>query len=97
MILKRLTAAQTAGDPILAVIRGSAVNQNGPSSNLTTPHGRAQQALIHAALKAAKLEPAQISYIEAHGTGTALGDPVKYVGIGEIFAQRQTSLFDRVG
>ena len=50
MILKRLTAAQTAGDPIRAVIRGSAVNQNGPSSNLTTPHGRAQQALIRAAL-----------------------------------------------
>jgi acyl transferase domain-containing protein/acyl carrier protein len=77
IVLKRLSAAQAAGDRILAVIRGSAVNHDGPSSGLTVPNGLAQQALIRSALESARVSPAEVGYVEAHGTGTALGDPIE--------------------
>ena len=77
VVLKRLSDAIADGDPILALIRGSAVNHDGRSSGLTAPNGLAQQALIRAALAHARVEPHQISYIEVHGTGTALGDPIE--------------------
>jgi len=87
VILKRLSDAIADNDPILAVIRGSAVNQDGPSSGLTVPNVTAQQAVIRQALENGKVSPEQISYFEAHGTGTALGDPIEVRGIHEIFAQ----------
>jgi len=89
VVLKRLADAQAEGDNILAVIRGSAVNHNGPSSGLTVPSGLAQQNLIRRALSVAGLEPAAIDYVEAHGTGTALGDPIEVKALGTVFAQNR--------
>ncbi|WP_340556887.1 MupA/Atu3671 family FMN-dependent luciferase-like monooxygenase [Streptomyces sp. GSL17-111] len=77
VVLKRLEDAQRDGDPILGVLRGSAVNHDGPSSGLTAPNGRAQQAVIRSALRMGGLAPAEVGYVEAHGTGTSLGDPIE--------------------
>ena len=88
VILKRLSDALKDGDNILAVVKGSAVNQDGPSSGLTVPNGQAQRAVIRAALQNAKVEPDDISYIEAHGTGTSLGDPIEVRALGSIFGKR---------
>lgn len=77
VILKRLADALRDSDPILAVIRGSAVNQDGLTNGLTAPKGKAQQDVIGAALSAAGVAPAEIGYVETHGTGTSLGDPIE--------------------
>ncbi|MFC9270353.1 SDR family NAD(P)-dependent oxidoreductase [Streptomyces zhihengii] len=77
VVLKRLADARRDGDRVLAVIRGSAVNQDGASSGLTVPSGRAQESMLRAALDQAGVDGADVSYLEAHGTGTALGDPVE--------------------
>ncbi|MEM8604375.1 MAG: beta-ketoacyl synthase N-terminal-like domain-containing protein, partial [Cyanobacteria bacterium P01_H01_bin.121] len=77
VVLKPLSMAERDGDPTLALIRGSAVNQDGPSSGLTVPNGRSQQRLIEQALTRAQVQPSEISYLEAHGTGTPLGDPIE--------------------
>jgi acyl transferase domain-containing protein len=87
VILKRLSKALADGDPILALIRGSAVNQDGRSSGLTAPNGLAQQAVIQQALSNAGLTPEQISYIEAHGTGTVLGDPIEVEALKAVMGQ----------
>lgn len=93
IVLKRLSAAQADGDNILAVIRGSIINQDGRSSGLTAPSGPSQQRLIQRALEQAQLPPEQISYIEAHGTGTSLGDPIEMGAINAVFGQRSTPLW----
>jgi acyl transferase domain-containing protein/acyl carrier protein len=77
VVLKRLPDALTDGDNILAVIRGSAVNQDGRGSGVTVPNGLAQEAVIRQALANAGVRPQEISYLEAHGTGTSLGDPIE--------------------
>ena len=77
VVLARLRDAIARGDRILAVIRGSAVNHDGPSAGLTVPNGPAQEKLIRRALEAASVEPHEVSYVEAHGTGTPLGDPIE--------------------
>jgi len=77
VVLKRLEDALRDKDRILAVIRGTAVNQDGLTNGLTAPNGISQQAVIQKALENAEVKANQISYIEAHGTGTALGDPIE--------------------
>ena len=77
VVLKRLSDALADGDNIQAIIRGSAVNQDGLTNGLTAPNGNSQQDVIHLALAKAGVKPNQISYVETHGTGTALGDPIE--------------------
>lgn len=77
IVLKRLCDAIADGDNILALIRGTAINHDGKSSGLTVPNGLAQQAVVKAALENASVKPASVSYVEVHGTGTALGDPIE--------------------
>jgi acyl transferase domain-containing protein/acyl-CoA synthetase (AMP-forming)/AMP-acid ligase II/thioesterase domain-containing protein len=77
IVLKRLSDAQAEGCRIMAVISGSAVRHDGRSSSLTAPNGIAQRDVIAAALMDARVAPEQIDYLEAHGAGTALGDPIE--------------------
>ena len=83
VVLKRLSDALVDGNRILALIRGSAVNQDGPSSGLTAPNGPSQVAVIRQALASAGVLPSQVSYVEAHGTATSLGDPIEVQALGE--------------
>ncbi|MFM7584243.1 MAG: type I polyketide synthase, partial [Caldilinea sp.] len=85
VLLKRLGDAQRDGDAVLAVVKGSAVNHDGHSSGLTVPNKRAQEKLLRQALATAQVTPEQVSYIEAHGTGTALGDPIEIRALGAVF------------
>ena len=77
VVLRRLADAVRAGDRIWAVIRGSAVNQDGRSTGLTAPNVRAQEALLRDALRDARVAAADVGFIETHGTGTTLGDPIE--------------------
>ncbi|RZI42230.1 SDR family NAD(P)-dependent oxidoreductase [Herbaspirillum sp. HC18] len=77
VVLKRLRDAERDGDRVLAVIRGSAVNQDGRSNGLTAPSGSAQRQVIRAALKRAGCAPGTIGFVETHGSGTPLGDPIE--------------------
>jgi acyl transferase domain-containing protein len=81
VVLKRLADAVADADRILAVIRGSAVNQDGHSTLLAAPNGQAQQALIREALANAQLSPERVGFVETHGTGTKLGDPLEVEAI----------------
>src|ERR1700730_2660540 len=91
IVLKRLSDAVRDGDSVLALVRGSAVNQDGPSSGQTVPSGPAQQAVLRAALASARLQPSEIDYIEAHGTGTARGDPIELDALSQVFGDREES------
>jgi len=86
IVLEPLKTSQEKGHPILAVIRGTAINQDGRSNGLTAPNGPAQQRVICQALAQAGVQPSQVSYIETHGTGTALGDPIEVTALQRVFA-----------
>lgn len=86
VLIKSLSRAREDGDRILACIKGSAVNQDGRSAGLTVPSSSAQKAVIEAALARAKLHADQIDYVECHGTGTALGDPIEVQTLAAIYA-----------
>jgi acyl transferase domain-containing protein len=87
VVLKRLADALADGDPVLALIRGIAVNQDGHTQGLTAPSGPSQQAVLREALEQAGVEAAEVSYVEAHGTGTALGDPVELQALGAVLGR----------
>ncbi len=92
VVLKRLSDATAAGDHVLAVIRGSALNHDGRTSGLTVPSGSSQQAVVHAAMADAGCEPVDIGYLEAHGTGTALGDPIEINALAQVFGNSRPPL-----
>ncbi|WP_254174385.1 type I polyketide synthase [Planktothrix pseudagardhii] len=89
VVLKRLSDAISDGDRILAVIRGSATNHDGPSGGLTVPNKKAQKDVIEQALKNARIEPHQVSYVEAHGTGTTLGDPIELEALAAVYGKNR--------
>jgi acyl transferase domain-containing protein/ubiquinone/menaquinone biosynthesis C-methylase UbiE/acyl carrier protein len=87
IVLKRLSDAEKDGDTIFGVLLGSAVNQDGPSGGLTVPNGPSQEAVIKSALKNAHIKPVDVGYIEAHGTGTPLGDPIEISALSRVFGK----------
>jgi acyl transferase domain-containing protein/surfactin synthase thioesterase subunit len=97
VVLKSVDDATRNGDRIVAVIRGSAVGHDGPSSGLTVPNPVAQAAVIRQALTAAALEPDGVAYVETHGTGTRLGDPIEVQGLRSVFGQARQSDRLRLG
>ncbi|GHH83872.1 polyketide synthase [Streptomyces sulfonofaciens] len=85
IVCKRLSDAQADGDRIWAVIRGTAVNQDGRTNGLTAPSGWSQKAVIAQALRNARMTASDVTLIEAHGTGTALGDPIEVEALAETY------------
>ncbi|NRD72189.1 SDR family NAD(P)-dependent oxidoreductase [Shewanella sp. VB17] len=96
VVLKRLDDAIADGDKVLAVLRGSATNQDGHSQGLTAPNGQAQQQVLRRALADAAVDPAQVELLEAHGTGTPLGDPIEIAAAQAVYVDdvvRQSPLW----
>jgi len=91
LVLKRLSDAVRDHDRVLAVISGSAVNQDGYTRSITAPKGEAQVSLLQSALRNVRLDPDQIGYIEAHSTGTPLGDATELQALQEVFAKTRTA------
>ena len=87
VVLKRLAEAEADGDRIWGVVRGSAVNHNGASAGLTVPNGPAQEQVIEDALARAGIAPAEVDYLEAHGTGSSLGDPIEVNAAASVYGR----------
>lgn len=90
LVLKRASTARRDGDTVLALVRGSAIGQDGASAGLTAPNGTAQQGVLRAALADAGLTAGDIQYLEAHGTGTPIGDPIELGAINGVFAEARS-------
>ncbi|MEV4876231.1 non-ribosomal peptide synthetase/type I polyketide synthase [Streptomyces cyaneofuscatus] len=88
VVLTRLDAARTADDSVLAVVRGTAVNNDGRSMSLMAPNPLRQREVISRAYEAAGVDPASVTYVEAHGTGTAVGDPIELRSLAHAFPVR---------
>ncbi|MEU7738310.1 beta-ketoacyl synthase N-terminal-like domain-containing protein, partial [Streptomyces griseus] len=88
IVLTRLDAARRADDPVLAVVRGTAVNNDGRSMSLMAPNPLRQREVITRAYEAAGVDPAAVTYVEAHGTGTAVGDPIELRSLAQAFPER---------
>lgn len=91
IVLRRLSDALADGDQILALVRGTAINHDGPSSGLTAPNGPSQTAVIRDALADGAVAPAEISYVETHGTGTSLGDPIEVRALAAAYSEGRAS------
>ncbi|MFG3618302.1 type I polyketide synthase [Nocardia sp. NPDC047654] len=89
LVLRRLADAQAAGLPIYAVIKGSAVNSDGRSNGITAPNRWAQQQVIGAACERAGVRPEQVDFLEAHGTGTVLGDMIEVKALGQLHGRNR--------
>ena len=87
VVLKRLSEAEADGDRIWGVVRGSAVNQNGAGLGLTLPNGPAQQRAMEEALARADVEPAEVDYLEAHGSGSDLGDAIEMSATAAVYGR----------
>src|SRR4029079_18775589 len=87
VVLKRLSDARRDGDRIISLIRGTAVNQDGLTSRINAPSGRAQQEVIRTALARAGITPDQLGAVEAHGTGKPLGDPIEVTALPEVIGR----------
>ncbi len=91
VVLKLLSRAIEDGDPIYAVIRSIAVNQDGRTNGLTAPNGLSQEDLVRRALAQGGVAPADVSYVEAHGTGTVLGDPIELNALGNVLREGRSA------
>ncbi len=91
VLLKRLEDAERDGDDILAVLRATSVNQDGRTSGISAPNSQSQMACIRAAMKQAGLVADDYDYIEAHGTGTPLGDPIEMMALSQIFSTNESA------
>ncbi|MGR4884221.1 SDR family NAD(P)-dependent oxidoreductase [Streptomyces sp. LARHCF249] len=90
LALMRLSAAQAQNRTVLGVIRATAINHDGASSGITAPNGTSQQKVIRAALASAGLAPADVDYVECHGTGTSLGDPIEVQALAAVYGEGRT-------
>ena len=88
-MLKRLSEAEADGDRIWAVIRGSAINQNGASAGLTVPNGPAQERVMEDAVAQAGVSPSDVDYLEAHAVGSQLGDPIELNAVASVYARER--------
>ncbi|WP_245830426.1 polyketide synthase Pks13 [Mycobacterium numidiamassiliense] len=91
LVLKRVDDARRDGDQILAVIAGSAINHDGRSNGLIAPNQDAQAEVLRRAYKDAGIDPRNVDYIEAHGTGTVLGDPIEAEALGRVVGRGRTA------
>lgn len=87
VLIKRLSDALAAGDPIRALIRGSAINQDGRTVGLTAPNVHAQRSVLQQALANARVDPGDVTFIETHGAGTSLGDPIEVEALASVYGQ----------
>ncbi|KZS73313.1 polyketide synthase [Mycobacterium kansasii] len=91
VVLKRLTDAVRDGNRVLAVVRGSAVNQDGRSNGVTAPNTAAQCDVIADALRSSDVAPESVNYVETHGTGTVLGDPIEFEALASTYGRGEGS------